>query len=68
MDRRVRFLLVGVFGGVVAAAQSSATQTPDLSGLKAEERQSIESACSGAKYVEGPAAYNQCPGRQICPA
>ena len=28
---------------------------PDLSGLSSEELRSIESACSSAKYVSGPA-------------
>lgn len=33
---------------------------PELSGLDAHTRRSIESACLHAKLVEGPAAYNQC--------
>jgi hypothetical protein len=38
---------------------------PDLSGLTSSERQSIEAACSHAKYVEGPAAYDGCLVRQL---
>jgi hypothetical protein len=47
------------------ATLSKGPRTPDLSGLSAEERQSIESACAGAKYVQGPAAYNGCLRDQI---
>ena len=38
---------------------------PDLSSLTSSERQSIESACSYAKYNQGPAAYDQCLVRQF---
>jgi hypothetical protein len=38
---------------------------PDLSSLSATERQSIESACSYSKNVEGPAAYYRCLLRQL---
>jgi hypothetical protein len=38
---------------------------PDLSVLTSSERQSIEAACSHAKYTEGPAAYDRCLGRQL---
>jgi hypothetical protein len=41
------------------------TPTPDLSGLSSEDRRSIESACSHAKYMEGPAAYYQCLRTQL---
>lgn len=44
-------------------ARSSAQ--PNMSGLTPSERQSIESACSHAKYLEGPAAYDQCLNRQF---
>jgi hypothetical protein len=37
----------------------------DLSGLTSSEHQSIEAACSQAKYLEGPAAYDQCISRQL---
>lgn len=33
---------------------------PDLSRLTSSERPSLESACSYAKYNQGPAAYDQC--------
>ena len=33
--------------------------------MTAEEQASLESACSSAKYMEGPAAYNRCIGRQL---
>src|SRR5258708_37118966 len=52
--------LTFVLSAAVARTQERSTRTPDLSQLTTEERQSIESACSGAKYVQGPAAYNQC--------
>jgi len=44
--------------------------TPDkrrthLSGLRAEERQSIEYACQSDKMLNGPAAYNSCVSRQL---
>jgi hypothetical protein len=38
---------------------------PDVSTLTDPERQSIESACSGDKYVNGPAAYNRCLESQL---
>jgi hypothetical protein len=38
---------------------------PDLSSLTSSERQSIEAACSHAKYIEGPAAYDRCLVRQL---
>jgi hypothetical protein len=40
-------------------------QAPDLSGLSAEERQSIEMACSYEKNVVGPAAYYACLKKQL---
>lgn len=36
-----------------------------LEDLSRGERQSIESACSTDKYVNGPAAYNACLARQL---
>ena len=48
-----------------AMAQDRSTRTPDLSGLSQAERESIEAACSAAKYVHGPAAYNQCLTDQL---
>jgi hypothetical protein len=41
------------------------SQQPDLSTLTSPERQSIESACSHDKYINGPAAYNRCLGTQL---
>jgi hypothetical protein len=41
------------------------SKLPDLSNLTSSERQSIEAACSQAKYLQGPAAYDQCLVRQI---
>jgi hypothetical protein len=38
---------------------------PDLSALNSEDRASMESACSHAKYNLGPAAYYQCLQRQL---
>ena len=38
---------------------------PDLSGLSSDGRRSIESACSHAKYVEGPATYHRCLQTQL---
>ena len=46
-------------------AQDRSTRTPDLSGLSQAERESVEAACSAAKYVQGPAAYNQCLRDQL---
>jgi PEGA domain len=54
-----------VLGVTVTWAQARSTTTPDLSGLNQAERQSIEAACSGAKYVQGPAAYNRCLRDQL---
>ena len=42
-----------------------ASNRPDLSGLSQPEQQSIEAACSQAKYIEGPAAYNRCLANQL---
>jgi hypothetical protein len=49
----------------IPSAEHAAPNQPDLSGLTSSERQSIESACSQAKYLRGPAAYDQCLARQI---
>jgi hypothetical protein len=48
-----------------AETRASLSKQPDLSGLTSSERQSIEAACSHAKYSEGPAAYDQCLHRQL---
>jgi len=41
------------------------TQQPDLSGLSADDRTSIQSTCSHEKYSLGPAAYHQCLQTQL---
>lgn len=56
--------------GTLAPREKSANaktlpQRPDLSGLGAPERQSIESVCAHAKYTDGPAAYNRCLEDQL---
>src|SRR5437762_513972 len=38
---------------------------PDLSGLSAEDRNSLESACSTEKYLNGPRAYHDCVEKQL---
>jgi hypothetical protein len=43
-----------------AAPSQPASPSPNLS-----ERQSIESVCSTAKYLQGPSAYDQCVMRQL---
>jgi len=45
--------------------QQSLPTRPDLSRLSVPEQQSIEAACSQAKYLEGPAAYNRCLEDQL---
>jgi len=47
------------------AETRAAPRQPDLSGLTSSERRSIESACSYAKYNQGPVAYDQCLARQF---
>lgn len=37
----------------------------DMSDIEAEDRESIESACSTDKYVNGPAAYHRCVNRHL---
>lgn len=48
-----------------AATEGVAPNRPDTSGLTAEERSSLESACSTAKLVQGPGAYYQCVRGQL---
>lgn len=48
-----------------AETRAPLSKQPDLSGLTSSERQSIEAACSHAKYSQGPAAYDQCLARQL---
>ena len=47
------------------ASMAVTSGRPDVSGLSAPEQQSIEAACSHAKYLEGPAAYNACLQGQL---
>jgi hypothetical protein len=47
------------------ATDSKPPRQPDLSSLTSSEHQSIESACSYAKYNQGPAAYDKCLVRQF---
>jgi hypothetical protein len=53
--------ILSFFAICTVVAQSA----PSLYGLSAEDRTSIEAACSTAKYVEGPAAYHACLQRQL---
>lgn len=50
---------------VSAERNGTRNRQPDLSSLTSSERQSIEAACSSAKYNQGPAAYDQCLVRQF---
>jgi hypothetical protein len=45
---------------ILACIVAAEGQQPDLSGLSSEDRTSIDSACSTAKYLDGPAAYHAC--------
>ncbi|MCA1856430.1 hypothetical protein LE190_10930 [Massilia oculi] len=40
-------------------------QIPSTQSLNSEERQSLESSCSSAKLLEGPAAYARCKENQL---
>ena len=51
---------------VIPYAQPNPSQpTPTPLSPTFSERQSIESVCSTAKHLEGPAAYDQCVARQL---
>ena len=52
-------------GSKLPAETREGPKQPDLSSLTSSERQSIEAACSHAKYIEGPAAYDRCLLRQF---
>lgn len=52
-------------GSVDSTPTPAPMARPNLSGLTASERASVESACSGAKLVEGPAAYYRCVSGQL---
>src|SRR3546814_18737934 len=47
------------------AALAAGVRRPNLNSLSSAEHQSIEAACSTDKYVNGPAAYNQCLVNQL---
>jgi hypothetical protein len=49
----------------IPTERNAVSRQPDLSSLTSSERQSIEAACSSAKYNQGPAAYDQCLARQF---
>jgi hypothetical protein len=42
-----------------------ASEPPDLSALNPSDRQAIEEACSYAKQMESPEAYNGCLAREL---
>lgn len=48
-----------------SSSNTTDTRHPDLSQLTHDEKQSIESACSAAKHLQGPAAYNRCLTKQL---
>jgi plasmid maintenance system killer protein len=56
-----------------ALTQSTTPSTRDepaqrgiaLGALRADEKESLEAACSTAKYTQGPAAYQACVDRQL---
>jgi hypothetical protein len=50
---------------VPVETRASSSAQPDLSVLTFGERQSVEAACSHAKYSEGPAAYDRCLTQQL---
>jgi len=55
-----RWLLLAILAASsLSPCSLSAQAQPDLSGLSSDDRGSIESACSHAKYIEGPAAYHR---------
>ena len=57
--------LVFLFLVLVTRLAAQTSRKPDLSGLTAEERQSIQSACSYDKNINGPAAYHDCLRKQL---
>ncbi len=58
------FATVIIFTVGVASAFAD-EKYPNTSNLSNSEIQSIESACSNDKYLNGPAAYNQCLTNQL---
>lgn len=59
-DEAARLSTPSGTSGIGRRTDTADASHPDLSGLSDSERQSIEAACSNAKYLEGPAAYNIC--------
>ncbi|MGD0022174.1 MAG: DnaJ domain-containing protein [Smithellaceae bacterium] len=51
--------------GLSTQSQTKNLDIPDLSRLTYEEKASIESVCSNAKYLDGPASYNRCLKNQL---
>jgi len=47
------------------ASSAAGPRRADLPGLSRPEQESIESACSTEKVVQGPAAYNRCLQNQL---
>lgn len=50
---------------VLCASADILAQSPDLSGISASERTMMESACSGARLLRGPADYYACLRAQL---
>lgn len=48
-----------------SASRASADSASLLAQLSAPERESLESACSSAKYTQGPSAYSACVSGQL---
>jgi len=59
--------IAGTLAFATQSRSSPAQETgrPDFGGLTADEQQMVDNACSQQRYLEGPAAYNQCARRQI---
>ena len=55
----------GVTEDCFSSAIAGSSETNNLSNLSTSDRASIESACSGAKLLQGPAAYHRCLSTQL---
>jgi len=51
--------------GIGTPEGGTSTRRLEISSLSGPERQSIESSCSQAKHLEGPAAYDKCLEGQL---
>jgi len=60
-----RFVLAILATSCLHPRSLSGQTQPDISGLSPEDHRSIESACSNAKYLDGPAAYRRCLQTQL---